>query len=303
VILRRTRRAIPVGLMAASLACGDSVRPPEPMSPGKLIFVSAVNGKGEIFVKDLADDSEADQITTGDGNVNGLAVDQTTSTIFFARGTPPNNDIFRVNLDGSGLTNLTNNAANNNLLPAVNQITHDVYFSRRGTTGTAAQIFRMRPDGTEMTELTTGTQSKGGPAISPDGQSLAWHESYPSFNFEVVTATITAENAVRLTNRTGNDGSPVWVSNTKLVWSFFETGSNFEIVVASVSNGVGPENVTNNPASDTGPSPGCSENTFTLLSTRAGQSDVYNYDLETGEATKFVLPGNPLITIARRLCA
>jgi hypothetical protein len=304
MLLRRTCRVVVAELaVGASLTCGDPLPPDSPLAPaGKLIFVSSVNGIAEVFVKDLTNDAVAVQITDGTGNVNGLAVDQTTSTIFFARGTPPSNDIFRVNPDGSGLTNLTNNASNNNLLPAVNQATHDVYFSRRGTTSSTAQIFRMRPDGTDMTEITTGTQAKGGPSISPDGQSLAWHESYPSFNLEIVTATIAGENPVRFTNRTGNDASPVWVSNTKLVWGFTAPGSSSEIFAATLANSAAPENVSNDAGSDSGQSQGCAEQSFTFLSTRGGQFDAYNYNLETGVATKFAIPGNPVVSLARRLC-
>jgi hypothetical protein len=269
-----------------------------PRPEGMLVFSSNVGGNGHLFVKNFDDDQDAVQITTtGTGTIAGIGVDHTTLAVFFGRGALPNSDIYRINLDGSNLVNLTNDIASQNQGPAVNLATHEVFFSRR--IATASQIFRMNPDGSGLAQVTTGTQSKVLPSVSPDGQWLAWGESFqPGFNQEIVTAAIDGSNPVRFTTRAGIDASPAWESSSRLYWSGDAGGVNFDIFAADAPGGGNLVDLTPVSSSDVGVSRGCAPNTFTFLR----GSEAHHFDVATGLAVKYTLVTPRNMTFARRLC-
>ena len=272
-----------------------------PRPTGKLIFVSVVNQDGQVFIKDFSTFAPPMQITTGTGAIGGLAVDQATGMIFFTRGVIPNHDLFRVNGDGSNLLNLTNDVLSANQGPSINPVSHFVYFTRR--VDGIAQVFRVFPEGTLLAQLTTGSQSKSFPAVSPDGQSLAWGEIFqPASNLEVVIATVEGQNPVRFTDHAGVDASPFWLSNTRLIWGSNTGISNFEIFAADVPGGGNLQNLTNAPGSDTQPSAGCIPGHFTFLSSRGGVNEAYDFDVTNGLVVKYQLPNSPDLQYARRLC-
>ena len=273
-----------------------------PAPAGKLVFAARVGSDGEIFVKDFAVAGDARQITTGSGTIAGLAVDQESGSIFFSQGALPAVDIYRVAANGDGLVNLTNDVAASNQGPAVNPVTGDVYFSRKGLSGTGTQVFRMAPDGSALTQVTTTDQGKIQPAVSPDGKALAWGETFqPGSNLELMTAAIDGTNPLRITNRIGVDGAPFWFSNTRLLWSFFAPGAAFDIFSTDLSDPGTMANLTNGAGMSSGPSAGCAPNTVTILRTTSGP-EVYQLDLATGLAVPYTLPVNRSITFARRLC-
>jgi len=273
-----------------------------PAPTGKLIFSARVGSDGQIFVKDFAVAGDAAQITAGSGSVAGIAVDQKSGIIFFSQGAIPVVDIYRVAASGAGLVNLTNDAAASNQGPAVDPVTGDVYFSRKGLSGTTTQIFRMAPDGSALTQVTTTDQGKIQPAVSPDGSSLAWSETFqPGSNLEVMTAAIDGSNPLRLTNRVGVDGATFWFSNTRLLWSFFAPGTPSDIFSADLSNPGTLVNLTNGAGQSSSPSGGCAANTVTILRTTTAPG-VYQLDLATGLAVPYTLPVSRSISFARRLC-
>lgn len=82
-------------------------------------------------------------------------------------------EIFTVNLDGTGETRLTNNAGDD-VLPAWSPDgTEIVFFSDRNGT---FDLYTMNADGTGVTNITNtpGPQTEWSPAWSPDGQRIAF---------------------------------------------------------------------------------------------------------------------------------
>ena len=272
-----------------------------PRPTGKLVFSTSADGQGRVFVKDFASPGDATSIASGPGTIAGLAVDQVSSRIFFARGSLPNADIYRVEVDGSSLSNVTNDASASNQGPAINPVTHDVYFSRRGLSGTATQVFRMGQDGTSLSEVTAGTQGKVQPSVSTDGLRLAWSETYPGFNLEVVTATIGGSNPVRLTDRSGFDAQPHWLTNGTVAWSAALT-TQPDVFVADAPGGSNARNLTSITGRSSQPSTGCAPNTLTILRVLTGETAAYHLDVPTGLVVKYSLPVVRTITFARRLC-
>jgi Tol biopolymer transport system component len=272
-----------------------------PRPVGKLFFTAAVGAAYQVFVKDFATGGDAVQITTGSSASGGLAVDQSTGTVIASRGTLPNVDLFRMNADGTGMSNLTNDPALSNQGPSFNRVTGEIYFSRRGLTGTVTQIFRMASDGSGLTEVTSGTQGKTQPAVSPDGTMLSWNEQFPGFNLEIVTASIGGQNPVRLTDRTGTDGHSYWVSNSRLAWGAAAL-TEPDVFVADVPGGANAVNLTNGEGASLQPSAGCIPGTITILRRVDGETAVYQLDLTTRRAAKYTVAVPGTIGFARRLC-
>jgi Tol biopolymer transport system component len=273
-----------------------------PRPAGKLVFAASSPGVSQIYVKDFAADGDAILVNSAAGSTAGLAVAQSSGTIFFSRGTLPNVDLFRMNLNGSSMTNLTNDPAASNQGPAIHPITGDVYFTRRPTPAAPAQVFRMRPDGTDLTQVSAGTQSKLIPAISPDGTRLSWSETFtPGINIELVTAGISGTDPERLTNRTGTDAAAVWISNSRIVWGT-SFGGQLDVVSADVPGGGNLTNLTNGAGSSSQPSLGCTPGTVTFVRARSTESAVFQLDIATQLATKYVLPVNRSVAFARRIC-
>lgn len=268
---------------------------PRPL--GKLYF-TAGSPNPQLHVKDLGNDLDAVQLTNGTGLITGYAIDPVAGVILLSRTVTPASDIYRLNLDGTGLVNITHDGAQNQN-PVFHPQTNEVYFSRRtpGTVGT--QIWKMAADGSGMIQLTSGDQNKNFPAISPDGQRLAWTESYPGFNNEIVTASILGTDPVRLTDRPGSDFAPVWSANNRLLWSVF-AGGNQDLFSSDVPPSGPPINLTALSPFDSNPTAGCSPGTITFLSQRDGGTAAYQLELSTGLAVKYALPTAPLT--ARRVC-
>ena len=139
----------------------------EPAAPGNYaIHIHVMN----------ADGSGARAVTSGEGydrnpsfSPNGRQVvfDRTDST-----GRP---QIFIVNIDGTGLRQLTETSKNSDPVFApngkwiafVSDRDHDVKTDR-------SDIFSMRPDGTNQRMLIDGPRNESEPDISPDGRKVAF---------------------------------------------------------------------------------------------------------------------------------
>ncbi|HJR33545.1 MAG TPA: hypothetical protein VJ817_01245 [Gemmatimonadales bacterium] len=270
-------------------------------APTGRIYFSSGGRSAALYVKDFSNAEDALALSITTGTITGIEVNPSAGILVLGRGFAPDADIYRMNLDGSGVVKLTTDGAGNQS-PVFHPVTGEIYFSRRAPGDPVTQIWKMAIDGSGLIRVTTGDQNKSLPAISPDGQRLAWSETYPGANGELVTATIQGTSPVRLTDRPGNDSEPHWISNSRVTWSGM-VGSNLEIFAADLSASGVPMNLTQHPDADTGPSRGCSSGTITFLSRRGGKVfGGYQLDLATGLVTEYVLPTDWAMGIARRVC-
>jgi hypothetical protein len=271
-----------------------------PRATGKLYFSSGSPDQ-QLFVKNFLNDLDAVQLTTGPGLLMGFDVDQVAGIIILSRSVPPNSGLFRMNLDGTGLTPLTTDGAVSEF-PAIHSATNEVYFSRRAPGATVTQIWRMAIDGSDLTQITTGTQDKSFPAVSPDGQRLAWVETFPGPNDEIMTADLSGVDPVRLTDRAGADSNPFWVSASRIVWDALAAG-NLDIVASDVPANGPPANLTVVAAGDANPIRGCNLNSITFLSSREfGGFEAFQLDVANGLIAKHVLPTKRPMNRAQRTC-
>ena len=91
----------------------------------------------------------------------------------------------RTRLDGSGSTNVTNNPAYDGW-PSWSPNGRWLYFaSNRNQPPNVGQIFAMRPDGSDVRQITSGHMSRVQPSPSLDGKLLFFYENLETDSFEI----------------------------------------------------------------------------------------------------------------------
>src|SRR5262245_39611263 len=92
--------------------------------------------------------------------------------ITFYTGRDGNYEIYVMNTDGTGQTNLTNNAASDQL-PAWSPDGSKVAFESTRDDGSTSEIYVMNADGSGQTRLTNNSANDYWPTWSPDGTKIA----------------------------------------------------------------------------------------------------------------------------------
>jgi hypothetical protein len=160
--------------------------------------------------------------------------------------------------------------------------------------GGAQNIYRMNSDGTGVTQITAGggAVQKVAPAVSPDGQRLAWAQQIaPGGQFEIYTSNIDGTNAVRLTDFAGNDVFPHWIANDALAWHRDVGVLNSDIVRADWPGGgnlldLTPELGGAAGTIETQPGQACVPNKLKIITTRDGGLLSQAFVVDAFEATQ-----------------
>jgi hypothetical protein len=164
-------------------------------------FASEIS-KGEITIKGWAVGKDLFK-----ENIAAKPVDNfSTKKIVFTSLKSGNEDIFIMNIDGSGLTQLTDNPTND-MYPQVSPDSKKILYTS-DINGTW-QIMIMNADGTEKKQLTNSMHRSGYPAMSFDGKYIIY-EVYMENNWELFRINSDGSSPVRLTfNPGGDDWHPV----------------------------------------------------------------------------------------------
>src|SRR6185436_7429245 len=77
-------------------------------------------------------------------------------------------------------------------------------------------IFMMRPDGSDLTQLTSGPQHDSGSALSPDGSRVAFARLDPDTQLsDLYVIDVDGENLVRVPVEGTDDYAPKWSPDGK----------------------------------------------------------------------------------------
>lgn len=131
--------------------------------------------------------------------------------IAFASEHTGNVEIFVINVDGTGLTQVTNDPAID--LPG-SWGRAGIYFE--STRSGDLEIYRMNVDGSGVVRLTTSPGPDARPRVSPTGKRILF-ESTRDGDLEVYAMAADGSNQVRLTNSPSKDYMAAWSPNGKQI--------------------------------------------------------------------------------------
>jgi Tol biopolymer transport system component len=257
---------------------------PQPSRIGQIVFASQRGGNLEIYLTNLT------KLPQGIGGTKPVRLTETQTRngppvpapdgkriAFVAEkdtnGAIQDREIYTVNIDGSGLTNLTSN-------PAIDQEPawspdgmRIAFASNRAGDHYSNSIYTMQADGNGVKRL---AQNGDSPAWSPDSKRIAFLSSRDQ---QIYIVNADGSNLQRLTNSPapGNgtaQGAPVWSPDGKRIVFRSNRDGNSEIYVMN-SDGSGQTNLTKNKAYDDFPVWSPDGEWIAFISNRDGQAGLY----------------------------
>jgi len=180
----------------------------------KIAFTSTRDGNPEIYVMN-ADGTSQTRLTYNSAYDDGAVWSPDGTKIAFSTDrdggccpTPQHHEIYVMNADGSGQTNITNNSVNDgspDWSPDGTKIAFNT--TRDGN----HEIYVMNADGSSQTRLTNEPTNDGQPAWSPDGTKIAYagYRDDPN-NQDVYVMNADGTGPTRFTNNPAFDYIPDW---------------------------------------------------------------------------------------------
>jgi Tol biopolymer transport system component len=153
-----------------------------------------------------------------------------------------NYEIYVMNANGSGQTNLTNHPAVDTD-PAWSPDGARLAFVSDRTD--SDEIFVMKTDGSNLRQLIDLPEPSRPPAWSPDGRRMAFAAETPYFD-QVFVMNVDGSGLIQLTHNQANSISPAWSPDGSKIAFVVEQGGDFEIYVMN-ADGSNPVNLTNSP--------------------------------------------------------
>lgn len=158
-----------------------------------------------------------------------------------------NGDLYRIQIDGTGLQQLTVNPAQDQDAAWSPDGSRIAFASNRSG---AFQIYVMDTAGGNITQLTTAYASAKEPSWSPDSQNITFHSDVDGdqeiYNLNLDTLAVT-----KLTDNAAQDTVPEWSPDGKLILFESNRDENNELYVM-LPNGENEIRITNNRAFDWG---------------------------------------------------
>jgi len=181
--------------------------------------------------------------------------------IAFASRTSSNgpDDIFTINPDGTGRTQLTFDEGFENqpdFSPDGNKIVFDSLAFNEDV-----EIFTMNADGSEQTNLTNNDVNESSPVFSPDGNKIAFTSegdatNNPEGDFEIFTMNVDGTGLTNVTNNGADvlDASPEWSSTDKIAYVSRDSSSfNRNNIFTINPDGTEPTNLTDDRGENSSP--------------------------------------------------
>lgn len=270
----------------------------------KIVFESYRDGNWEIYVMDadgsdptnLSEESSDDYfpIWSPDGTKIAFMTDRESG------GLPPILDaderivipmfdveIFVMNADGSGQTNVTNSAAWDGY-PSWSPDGRRIAFETDRDDGPVIldivptdlgyEIYAVDADGSDPVRLSNSPDDDTYPSWSPDGSKIAF-QSRRDGNAEIYAMNADGTGQVRLTNDPDNDTMPSWSPNGNWITFHSDRDGNLEIYKMT-SAGTSTTRLTNALDTDWGPSWSPDGAQIVFSGARGGNMDVYRMNAD-----------------------
>jgi Tol biopolymer transport system component len=253
---------------------------------GKIVFDSTRDGNGEIYAMNANgtgqvnltnnaaydDDPDWQRLPAQGGGAGGK--------IAFTSYRDGDGEIYVMNADGSGQTNLTNDLAFDGRPAWSPDGTKIAFESDRAGSGNY-EIYVMNADGSGVTRLTNNSANDVDPDWSPDGERIVF-TSLRDGNSEIYVMDADGSDQTNLTNSgLSSESAPAWSPNGAKV--AFERSN--EIYVMN-SDGSNPENLTNNAALDLYPAWSPDGSRIAFWSSRDGNEELYAMNADGSGQTR-----------------
>ncbi len=137
-----------------------------------------------------------------------------------------------------------------------------------------------------LTRLTSGPWDDINPAISPDGQTVAFASNRSGY-WDIYLLDLDSGGITRLTDTLAYDASPAWSPDSK--WLVYETylDDNLEIKVQSVVTPGDNIMLTDSPAADFSPAWSPQGRQIAFVSDQNGENEIWLADLDKAEEQRF----------------
>jgi Tol biopolymer transport system component len=179
-------------------------------------------------------------------------------------------EVYVMNADGSGQTNLTNNAADDEW-PSWSPDGRKIAFTSDRNLGNA-EIYVMNADGSNPTNLTNNVGVDVEPAWSPDGSKIAF-VSTRGGEQDIYVMNANGSGQTALTETTEFEYEPTWSPDGRMI--AFESSSGGGDICTMNADGSGQINLTNNPAWDEAPAWSPDGSRIAFYSDRDGPFEIY----------------------------
>lgn len=248
-----------------------------PSATGHIVFVSNRNGDPDIYI--MAPGDEADNLLVGDAAVanDAPSLSFDGKKVVFQSDADNDNEIFSINVTGSGLAQLTeNNADDANPVWSPDGTKIAFESNRNGN----YDIWLMNADGSGATQLTFNAKSDQEPSWSPDGSQLVF-QSDRDGTTELYIYEISTKVETRITNNGGNNRNPAWSPDGTRIAYHSDQDGNVEIYIIG-PDGTDETRLTDNGASDSNPTWRPNGEQLAFQSDRDGSLDIYIMDVFAG---------------------
>jgi TolB protein len=185
----------------------------------------------DMFGIDDSDDESNTSQSAGNGGIEPTALPTFDTSVsvsgegnmLFVSNRTGQWEIYRMNPDGSGITQLTFNSPDYNYSPEWSPDGQQIVFEARRANNW--DIYVMDADGSNVRQLTTDPATDRVPAWSPDGSLIAFGSNRRG-NFDIYVMNTDGSNARALTNTISTDYYPDWSPDgTSLTYQSNRTGT------------------------------------------------------------------------------
>ncbi|MDQ3803114.1 MAG: DPP IV N-terminal domain-containing protein, partial [Acidobacteriota bacterium] len=215
----------------------------------KIGFLSNRAGQTQVFTMNPDGTAQTQITTVNNSRIMGLAWSPNgTKLKFDVDGGGWIAEIYVVNADGSGQTNLTNHPADDK--PSGWSNTGGKIVFRSSRSKMQSEIYVMNPDGSQQTNLTNNPGSDTLPAWSPDGTRIAFASNRDG-NSDIYVMNADGTGVTRLTTHPEVDTAPAWSPDgSKIAFQSWRAGGfRYEIYVMN-ADGSNVVRLTNNAQDD-----------------------------------------------------